>query len=47
MDAGLDFDTFGRDRRQSLINYYNKWLKENMSKLIYNEKEKKFIIKSK
>ncbi|MBR4569305.1 MAG: DUF2225 domain-containing protein [Candidatus Riflebacteria bacterium] len=44
-DAGLDVDFVRRDARQSLIGFYNQWLEENISKLVYDEKKQKFVVK--
>ena len=44
-DAGLDVDFVGRDARQSLIGFYNQWLEENISKLVFDEKTQKFVVK--
>ncbi len=44
-DAGLEHDFLRGDDRQILISFYTKWLDENISKLVYDEKAMKFIIK--
>ena len=44
-DAGLNADFVGRDARQSLIGFYNQWLEENISKLVYDEKKQQFVVK--
>ena len=43
-DAGLSNEFPRGDDRQILINFYTKWLDENISKLVYDEKLMKFII---
>ena len=44
-DAGLSHDIPRGEDRQSLISFYSKWLEENISKLVYDEKSQKFLIK--
>ena len=44
-DAGLSHDIPRGEDRQSLISFYSKWLEENISKLAYDEKTNKFIIR--
>ena len=33
-----------REYEEEMSGFYSKWLDENISKLVYSEKEKKFII---
>ncbi len=44
-DAGLNHELPRGDDRQDLTSFYKKWLDENISKLVYDEETKKFIIK--
>ena len=44
-EAGLSCEFHDRESEEEMSGFYSKWLDENISKLVYDEKAKKFIIK--
>ena len=44
-EAGLSINFHDRESEEEMSGFYSKWLDENISKLVYDEKAKKFIIK--
>ena len=45
INYGLSNESPHGRSRESFLNIYRKWLKENISKLVYDEEAKKFIVK--
>ncbi len=44
-EAGLSTEFQTREPEEQMNGFYSKWLDENISKLVYDEKAKKFVIK--